>query len=384
MMQARHQVAFLSIGVLLAGCMAGKELPPALPDESRIIVDERAYSSYVIPPEATVPTTGNVQAPPAPAQTAPPEAHGTPTAVPPSPLPIPPRVPTLPDGLQITQFRTAGDLSPKRKGNTQIVEEVNAQSRMSPNQGGYAKGNTAIFQYPYIEGKTYDIYTAPTHPTTILLPRGERLASSPAMNPEQWDLGTAEIGDGEYRQEAIIIRPVASNLAATTPLLLQSGRILFCHLTSYKDTAMTAVTWNMPRMAIKDNEGKTAQVPAPIKAPKIDISRLHTAYKIETTSGAPAWVPQSVYDDGVKTIVKFEESLQHTVAPGVFVIHTDGRPGVAEFTPYEVPGDPQAGAYYIINGLWPRLELRGADKTVVVLTRLQTKEHAYREVKHGN
>ena len=82
---------------------------------------------------------------------------------------------------------------------------------------------------------------------------------------------------------------------------------------------------------------------------------------VEPVTGNPPWLPLAVYDDGNKTVIRFRESLHYTNAPAVFVRHTDGSAGVMEFTPYEVSDAPEKGAYYLVQGLWPQLELRGSD-----------------------
>jgi type IV secretion system protein VirB9 len=118
---------------------------------------------------------------------------------------------------------------------------------MAPSRRGYANGDSSLQRYPYRPGTLYEIYSSPNHPTTILLPPGERLAAAPTLNPDAWDVGVAEMGSDSTRQEAVIVRPVAPGLEATTPLLTQSGRVFFCRLRSFQTTSMVAVTWDVPQ-----------------------------------------------------------------------------------------------------------------------------------------
>jgi type IV secretory pathway VirB9-like protein len=83
----------------------------------------------------------------------------------------------------------------------------------------------------------------------------------------------------------------------------------------------------------------------------------------------PAWFPQQVFDDGSKTIIRFREAPDFTNAPAVFTIHADHTPGIVEFTTYSNPEHPEQGLYYIVQGLWPELRLRGTDNQEVKIVR---------------
>jgi type IV secretion system protein VirB9 len=92
----------------------------------------------------------------------------------------------------------------------------------------------------------------------------------------------------------------------------------------------------------------------------------------------PPWTPVAVYDDGGKTFLRFKESLQHTGAPAVFARHADGTAGLVEFAPYDVPGAPEHGMWYIVQGVWPQLELKGSDGQRVRITRYEGRDTAPR------
>jgi type IV secretion system protein VirB9 len=206
------------------------------------------------------------------------------------------------------------------------------------------------------------------------------LAAAPTLNPDAWDVGVAEMGSDSTRQEAVIVRPVAPGLAATTPLLTQSGRVFFCRLRSFQTTSMVAVTWDVPQSIGLPGHPGTSSTPAIAlpSPPAVDVARLHTAYVVEPVKGSPPWLPLAVYDDGSKTVIRFQEALRYTNAPAVFVRHADGSPSVVEFTPYDVPEAPEKGAYYLVQGLWPQLELRGSEGQVVRITRTTGQTARYR------
>jgi type IV secretion system protein VirB9 len=140
---------------------------------------------------------------------------------------------------------------------------------------------------------------------------------------------------------------------------------------------MVAVTWDVPQGIGLPIETRPAGAVLP-SPPAVDVTRLHTAYVVEPVKGKPPWLPLAVYDDGSKTVIRFRESLRYTNAPAVFVRHADGSPGVVEFTPYDVPDAPEKGAYYVVQGLWPQVELRGSEGQVVRITRTTGQAARYR------
>jgi type IV secretion system protein VirB9 len=341
-------LSLLVAGVTLSACAA--KHPPALPEES-VVFEQPAAPALAEPP--------------------------TPHASEPAPASLEPVITPTPEEWQAFTALQAPD-RPERPAT--VIEEANDRSRMAPSRRGYANGHSSMQRYPYRPGTLYAIYSSPNHPTTILLPPGERLAAAPTLNPDAWDVGVAEMGSDSTRQEAVIVRPVAPGLEATTPLLTQSGRVFFCRLRSFQTTSMVAVTWDVPQSIGLPGHPGTSSTPSVAlpSPPAVDVTRLHTAYTVEPVKGNPPWLPLAVYDDGTKTVIRFRESLRYTNAPAVFVRHADGHPGVVEFTPYDVPGAPEKGAYYLVQGLWPQLELRGSERQVVRITRTTGQAARYR------
>ena len=258
-----------------------------------------------------------------------------------------------------------------------IVAEANSASLMSPSRQRYGRGG--VVQYPYEEGRAYLVLTAPDHPTVVTLPKGERLAVVPAMNPERFDLGYAAMGEDVTRQEAVFIRPTAPGYDATTALVTKQGHIYYLQVRSVEQAAMMGVTWQLPQEAPapKAQEKEALAVPG---LPGVDLTRLHTGYAIERTKGSPPWVPVQVFDDGQRTVIKFQESLSYTNAPAVFTVHANGEPGVVEWTPYEAAGQPDMPSYYVVGGIWPRLILRSTDAQTVTITRSPVKVPVYQPV----
>ena len=143
-------------------------------------------------------------------------------------------MPTLPDvrGLEpralpdYAPIRTTPLQRPQRQEKPEkVIADANAASLLSPTRQQYGRGGQV--RYPYQEGSAYLVISSPDHPTVMTLPPGERLAVVPAMHPERWDLGYAEMGTDLARQEAIFIRPTAAGQEATTALVTKSGHIYY-------------------------------------------------------------------------------------------------------------------------------------------------------------
>jgi type IV secretory pathway VirB9-like protein len=253
-----------------------------------------------------------------------------------------------------------------------VMAQANKAALVVPERQGYF-GESAMQRYLYQPGKIYLVISSPNHPTTLFLPPGERLAAAPVVDPEAWEVSAAEMpGDG-HRVEAIMIRPWKPSLESTLPLLTQGGRAYFCRIRSQESLGMVAVTWELPTVQILRGElpNKPTKLQAPVmRGPVISLDRLHTGYSMEVVGKyRPAWMPQSVLDDGSKTVIRFREPLGFTNAPGVFTVHSDNTPGIVEFTTYSNPEHPEQGLYYIVQGLWPELRLRGTDNQEVKIVR---------------
>jgi type IV secretion system protein VirB9 len=365
------------------GCTLGEHppLPPAIP-EARVVLE-----------------------PPPPAK---------PAEMPPSPpiqafedVPVQEKPVVTPTAAELQAF-TALERPKKTARPETVIAQANSKSTISPSSQGYSGGKHSIQRYPYVPGMIYAVYSSPHHPTSIILPPGERMAETPAIRTDAWDINWLEMGQDEDRQEVVIIRPLQPGYEGSMTIFTVSGMPFFLRLKSFEKTSMMAVTWDVPRrprpilpreQASTSAAGRAvmghgpffrarpAAPPGPTSpqaGPMVDPSRLHTAYTIQVVKGKPAWVPLAVYDDGTKTVIKFRDSLKFTQAPGVFASDAEGNASLVQFTPYEVPGEQDKGAYYIVLGLYPQFELKGGPDQIVRITRQTGQPKAYKEVKDAS
>ena len=91
-----------------------------------------------------------------------------------------------------------------------------------------------------------------------------------------------------------------------------------------------AARWNYPQ---DDVGGFLAPEPSAPSAPvdrSVPLSKLNFNYTIQVTSGAPGWVPRTVWDDGRKTYVQFAGDVFFGELPILLVIER-GDPRVVNY-----------------------------------------------------
>jgi type IV secretion system protein VirB9 len=220
--------------------------------------------------------------------------------------------------------------------------------------------------YAYTPGTVYTVPTSPSAPTYLVLPPGEQLAAPPTLDPDAWAVGVVQMGQEEAtRQETVVLRPLQPGLRALTALLLQSGRIVFCKLVPSAKPGLMAVTWDVPQATPSQ-----PFTPVALRPPTIDMGRLHTQYRIEPQGKwTPPWTPVRVFDDGTRTYMHFQEALTSTRAPGVFGLTPQRQRVLAQSHLYTVPEHPERGAWLIVHGLWPALELKDSAGLTVQIVR---------------
>jgi type IV secretory pathway VirB9-like protein len=272
----------------------------------------------------------------------------------------------------------------------QVITAGIKRAEVVPTSACYATQG-AICHFEYVPGHVYTVYTHPSVATRIYVFRGDTVMTHPLLNLCQaqaqvqdadkekcWEYGTARVGPEGAQQDVLAFRPASENTPSVlTGVDLESGRSLYIRLVVSK-TPMPGVTWDMPART-QDTAPATGSLPAEPKQQHpqgqdglgmempIELAQLHTAYKVEA-KGPVGFLPTQVFDDGRKTVLRF------TAIPGnmptVFVYKPNGTRGLVYFTPYRVPGDTSRGTFYVVDQIWPRIELVGTDGQVVLITRI--------------
>jgi type IV secretion system protein TrbG len=309
--------------------------------------------------------------------------------------------PTPPPGIPTEQEWNLWKPQPQRictgKGKRQRCRVESAetgvtnQTTVRATGANTGNGQSAQVRFRYQEGKIYEVMTSQAYPTYLFLPPGERLAAPIALNtdektPRAWAYGLAEQRKGEPdRQEVVAIRPLSDPadgqfrpFDTITGLLFRSGVTIFCKLIAREAPGMISVTWELPAPTTP----VPAEVPVMQRPPKVDLSRIFSNYRIEPQGKTrPPWVPVSAFDDGTRTFIKFAEPLTYTRGPGVFGVTPAGTTALVQSRMYTVPQRPELGAWMIVQGLWPALELKDNAGLTVKIVRGELEAAVYKEVK---
>jgi hypothetical protein len=222
-----------------------------------------------------------------------------------------------------------------------------------------------MVRYPYSLGqKLYEVHLSVSSPTYLLLPPGERLASTVKVDPERWDITHVQMGEDDTRQETVVLRALAAPQQATTAPLFQSGLIIFLKLIGTEDAGMIAVTWDLPALPQPPPAPPLDQRPPPM-----DTSRIHLAYRLKEEGGiTPPWLPRTIFDDGVRTFVQLPD-LQGQPVPAVFAQNQTGQVVLTPSRLFTRPGQPEAGSWLLVQGLHPALTLKDSAGVEVTLVR---------------
>jgi type IV secretory pathway VirB9-like protein len=252
------------------------------------------------------------------------------------------------------------------------VEATNAKVLVKPTVQFMAGANSAQVRYPISPNpqynQIYEVHTAVSTPTWLVLPEGERLAAPLALpgvvaagaqasagedgaEHGRWVIGYPRTQQGEESQEVVVIRPLVAPQTQLTGMLFKSGRLLFLKLIAQEDGAMLSVTWDAPK-PVQPTLAALEQRP-----PVLHYERLFSGYSVEVKGAvAPPWMPASVLDDGTKTLIRFLENPRFTRAPIVTALDQAAQPRLVQSRLF-VPA-PQAGtggAILVVQGIHPAL-----------------------------
>jgi type IV secretion system protein TrbG len=363
----------LRVGLLVGGllsltlaCAEREVYPPALP-APRVLWDNA---------EPFIPTT-----PP------PPELRAI--VEPPK---LPPGIPSAEDWQTLERQAPVRCRGRGKQRRCVPQHETNAATPAPGKQAPLMSGSNGMVRFRYQEGALYTIPTSPFAATFLFLPPGERLAAQIPLNtdeksPRAWVYDLAEQRKGSpERQEVVAVRPLADPdgtfkpFETVTGLLFRSGLNLFVRLVAREAPGLISVAWDLPVASAP----KAPEVPIAQRPPKIDLSRLYTQYRIEPQGKTvPPWVPVSAFDDGTRTFVKFAEPLTYTRGPGIFGLTATGGTALVQSHMYSVAGQHEKGAWMVVQGLWPALELKDSAGLAVRIVRQAQGPVAMQEVPHA-
>jgi P-type conjugative transfer protein TrbG len=209
--------------------------------------------------------------------------------------------------------------------------------------------------FAYEPGRIFEVWASPLRVTVISLRQGERLTSMVAGDTVRWQIAETTSGSGASTQTHVVVKPLRGDLT-TNLVLTTSERVYLLNLraTNQANSANAAVAWEYPMDAPLDVEAILAD---PARAAelgaRLPLDQLETRYRLEVRgfmASRPAWMPETVFDDGAKTYIRFPAIAAHVELPPLFVIGADGE---AQLVNYRVRGQT-----YVVDQLFERGELR--------------------------
>jgi type IV secretion system protein VirB9 len=214
---------------------------------------------------------------------------------------------------------------------------ANRAARRTPALGEFLQ---ARLIYPYEPGAVYELHTAPGYVSMILLEPGESLVDIAAGDTARWMVSSTLSGAGETSRTLVLVKPQAGGLRTNLVLVTDRRAYVVEAISAPGEAYAAQMAWRYPA---------AAPAPAgvePASAPRV----VNAGYRIRPPrGGAPAWMPERVFDDGARTFIAFPASIAASDMPPLFIRTGEGL----ELVNYRV-----AGRVYEVDRLFERAELR--------------------------
>lgn len=237
---------------------------------------------------------------------------------------------------------------------TQQIASANRTATLEPAAPDFIN---AVQVYPYADGASFRVYTAPGRVTDIALQTGEQLVAVASGDTVRWVIGDTTSGTGTDKRTHVLVKPFSAGLS-TNLVITTDRRSYHVALVSTAKTAMVALSWSYPQDALIALKRAQAQADAAVPvASDLAIDRLQFGYVV--SGDRPTWRPLRAFDDGRQTFIEFPATLAVGEAPPLFLVDVKGD---AQLVNYRV-----RGRFYIVDRLFDAAELRlGSKKQDIV------------------
>jgi type IV secretion system protein VirB9 len=207
-----------------------------------------------------------------------------------------------------------------------LVKEFHgAKNGVAPSLG---QTGSVVFAY-----QTYipKVLCRPMYVTDIILEPGELVNGVHPGDTARWIFVPGEVGEGANKQISVLVKPLMPDIS-TNLVIMTTKRRYNINLMSSATEYMPSVSFTYPADALREwdsfittkREEKTTSA-AVADGYDINPEDIHLNYKIEGKDNL-RWKPVSVYDDGVKTYIKFpaKSAIKSVEAP-IFVVFEKKR-----------------------------------------------------------
>jgi type IV secretion system protein VirB9 len=247
----------------------------------------------------------------------------------------------------------------KSKTDVPLTETAQEAVRMSEQwraqQNQPAAGPDGRVLYSYGAGLP-TVVCAPLRVCIVELEAGEKLIGEPHIGDAvRWNIAPATYGNGPTGTTLIVLKPQSAGLD-TNLLITTDRRAYYLRLLSkpedyvarvafaYPEEEAARARWQQRVAEQKEREREASKIADLAPA---GIESLYFDYRI--AGGDEGMRPVRVLDDGTKTYIQMNPSVQHREAPVLVVVGPDGKP---EMVNYRVKNN-----MYIVDRLFERAEL---------------------------
>lgn len=182
---------------------------------------------------------------------------------------------------------------PSSKINGYIQDAVNAQ--------GYAR-----MEFAYGPQQIYKIYCKIGYLTDLEFQKGEKITYVGGGDTAQWLIDKADVAQTPH----LYVKPIANNVATNIIVNTDKGHVYQILLNS-GSWYNPMISWNygnedIVNAKIANNDYNDDEVYLAGKTLNVRPENINFSYKIKAKKGnLPKWAPVSVFDDGKKTYIKF-------------------------------------------------------------------------------
>ena len=200
------------------------------------------------------------------------------------------------------------------KEKEEAVDFANKQSTLYPKTTDF---NNSTMIYPLIDGVLYTVYTAPLKLTDLQFEKGESFVSISSGDTSRWQIAKTYSGSADGDQQwHLLIKPSEPNLETSLDVMTDR-RTYHIHLISDDDTFMPLVKWKYPEQEDADdvNDDLTSSSTSGVDVVEAP-GPIEFNYHMKLIQGGHVdWMPQSIYNDGIHTYIKFPKTLSRTDLP---------------------------------------------------------------------
>lgn len=215
--------------------------------------------------------------------------------------------------------------------------------------------NNSTMVFAYAPDQLYKIYCRVGYLTDIELHKGETVSFVGGGDTSAWAINSSTVAGTPH----IYIKPVVDT--STTNVIINTDKRSYQLIVCTSDWYNPMVRWNYGQEEAAERRMQRAKDEQTItdRFGVTDMNKLHFNYKI-SVKGNSEYKPEMVFDDGEKTVIRFNKSQRKL--PALFIREVGSRKvSLANFR--------NRGNAYIIDRVIDRAELRYSDSDVVSIVR---------------